>query len=405
MSLISDQVLDEIKKDLKENHSELFLDAFSDLEAREVLKEVLRSTHGTLLSNEERLNYVIQETVGLGVIDDIINKNPLVTDISFNSTDLIVETPEEKYIYDKSISEDYIIKIIQKFAYAVGKELTPKNPILDASFGYLRLNAIHKVNATYGTTMSIRVSRPRLVLTEKNFENFAPKYMLDFFKAAIETKRNILISGEVGTGKTELSKLFTSFIRFNEKVCHAEDTKESHLKVLFPEKDILSTLTSTSVSYSDLIKAFLRNNPVWIIIAEVRDQAAYELIQAVLSGHSTISTLHTVNAEASPTRLVNMAKMGYDIDEKALMDDIYRYFHLGVHVKKKKIHGKTVRYLSEVVEYLEGGKTLTIFKVEEINNQFKYEVGNYSDDFAKKLLEVGSEYKGLPKTEVNLIEV
>ena len=285
MALVNDNVLDEIKKDLKENYPELYLDAFLNMEAREIIKGVLKEKHSLLLRDNDRLEYVVQETVGLGVIDDILIKYPLVTDISYNATDLTIETPEEKFVYNGEVEEDYVIKIIQKFANAVGKEFTPKSPILDASFSNLRINAVHKVNSPYGTTMSIRVTRPRLALNRDNFENFAPMYIWDLFKAMIDVGSNIVISGEVGTGKTELQKLLVGFIPFDQKIVTGEDTLEGHFKTLYPEKDIISWLTTNNVSFTDLIKAALRNNPAWIIISETRGKEAYEMIQSVLSGH------------------------------------------------------------------------------------------------------------------------
>lgn len=72
MSLVNDNVLDEIKRDLKENYPELYLDAFLNIEARELIKDILKKKHSLLLKDEERLEYVVQETVGLGVIDDIL---------------------------------------------------------------------------------------------------------------------------------------------------------------------------------------------------------------------------------------------------------------------------------------------------------------------------------------------
>lgn len=400
MATVSENILDGIKKDLKENYPELYLDAFLNIEAREILKGLLREKHNTLLSDNERLEYVIQETVGLGVIDDILNKYELVTDISYNATDLTIETPEKKFVYEEEVEEDYIIKIIQKFANAVGKEFTPKSPILDASFSNLRINAVHKVNSPYGTTMSIRVTRPRLALNEDNFENFAPMYILDLFQAMIEVGSNIVISGETGTGKTELQKLLVGFIPFDQKIVTSEDTLEGHFKTLYPDKDIISWLTTNSISFTDLIKAALRNNPVWILISETRGKEAYEMIQSVLSGHRIITTAHTVNAKATPTRLVNMAKQGYQVDEKALKEDIYRYFDFGIHIRKKKVNGKTVRYLSEIVEYLEGEKTSTVFEMKVEGDKLIPQIGVLSDDFKNRLIEVGLDYEGLPKEEL-----
>ena len=400
MALVNDSVLSEIKKDLKENFPEVYLDAFLNIEARDILKGLLREKHKTLLSDNDRLEYVIQETVGLGVIDDILNKYELVTDISYNATDLTIETPEKKFVYEEEVEEDYVIKIIQKFANAVGKEFTPKSPILDASFSNFRINAVHKVNSPYGTTMSIRVTRPILALNEDNFKNFAPMYILDLFQAMIEVGSNIAIAGETGTGKTELQKLLVGFIPWDQKIVTGEDTLEGHFKTLYPDKDIMSWLTTNSVSFTDLIKAALRNNPAWIIISETRGKEAYEMIQSVLSGHRIITTLHSVNARAIPSRIVHMVKEGHQVDEKPLTESIYRYFDFGIHIKRKKINGKTVRYLSEIVEYLDGEEANTVFEMKVRGDKFMPKIGVLSDNFKEKLLEFDLDYEGLPKEDI-----
>ncbi|WP_317906802.1 CpaF/VirB11 family protein, partial [Bacillus subtilis] len=204
----------------------------------------------------------------------------------------------------------YILKIIQKFANAVEKEFTPKDPILDASLGNLRINAVHKAVSPYGTTMAIRVSRPKLALTKENFSDFAPDYMYEFFKAAVAAKANIGISGETGSGKTEFQKFLLSFIPFGEKIIWIEDTREGHLKELFGDtKDIHSWLTSPGVTITDLVKAALRNNPKWICVSETRSMEAYEMLQAVLSSHSIITTLPANDVKTIPRRFNNMMKM------------------------------------------------------------------------------------------------
>lgn len=399
MALVSQEIIKGIKDELKDKHPEVYLEAFLSQEAREVLKIIIKNSNPLLLSIDEKLDYVIQEIVGLGVIDELLKKHENITDISFNGTFLTIETPEEKWVYEEELTENYINKLITKFANAVGKGFSPKEPILDAGLGYLRINAMHKVNSPYGTTMSLRVSKPKLALNEENFEVFAPLYILDFFKAVVKSRSNVVISGDTGTGKTELAKFLTSYIHFEEKIIVGEDTQEGHYKELFPDKDIISWLTSPGITYKDLIKAALRNNPIWINIAETRGEEAYEMIQAVLSGHRIITTAHTVDARATPTRFVNMAKMGYQVDEKSLKEDIYRYFQFGFHIKKKKINGKTVRFLSEIVEYLDGEKAITVFETEEDGDKFKYNIGNYSENFLKRLKDFNVDYRGLPKEE------
>ncbi|XOT29666.1 ATPase, T2SS/T4P/T4SS family (plasmid) [Bacillus subtilis subsp. subtilis] len=390
MVVVREDILKGIADDIKESNPKLYLDAFTDEIARESLAKLIFSENDWL--DAEALDYVMQQLVGLGVIEEII-KDHDVTDISYNGTDLIVNTNNSgKYIFEKNFSEDKVIKIIQKIANAVKKEFTQKNPILDAQLKTLRLNAVHKVSSPYGTTMALRVARPKLALTKNNFENFAPIYMYNFFEAVIKSRANILIAGEVGTGKTEFQKLLMSFVPFDQKIVWIEDVREGHIKELFPEKDVHSYLTNEITSILDLTKAGLRNNSAWISVAEIRGFEALELLNAVLSGHNIVTTLHSVNAKAIPKRFSHMVKMGYDsVDEKDLINDIKTYINFGVHIKKTTINGKVKRYLSEVVEYRPDGD-ITIFKQTYTKKGFEIVCNPYSSEFENQLIEQHSDY-------------
>ncbi|MCM3603129.1 CpaF/VirB11 family protein [Robertmurraya korlensis] len=388
MKKISEDILKDIIHDLKLLNPELMLEAFTDPIARQALKKVMQEDlpkrHQVILRTEEHVDYALTEIVGLGVIEEII-KDPTVTDISYNGTELIVNTNSEKYVYDEEISENYIIKIIQKFANAVGKEFTPKNPILDAALNNLRINAVHKSLSPFGTTMALRSSKAEAVLNEGNFKHFAPEYMLEFFEAAIRSRSNIIIAGETGTGKTELQKFLVKDIPFDEKIVNMEDTLDSYLKELYPDKDIHSWLTSPTITFTDLIRAGLRNNPVWMLISETRGKEAYEMLQAVLSGHRIITTLHAVDARAIPKRFINMMKIGYSIDEESVLSDIYNYFQFGVHIEKAQINGKVVRYLSEVVEFRPDKTEVTVFKQIKDGDKLIPVIGEMSEEFIQNL--------------------
>ncbi|QWQ49736.1 ATPase, T2SS/T4P/T4SS family (plasmid) [Bacillus velezensis] len=398
--MISPDTIKAIYQDIREKNPEIVLEAFTSKEAREVMWKLVAEDNAAVLDTDEKVDYVMQEMVGLGAIETIIKQHDTVTDITFNGNELIVKRSDlvDPYPYeDQEITEQYILKVIQKFANAVEKEFTPKDPILDASLGNLRINAVHKAASPYGTTMAIRVSRPRLALTKENFSDFAPDYMYEFFKAAVAAKANIGISGETGSGKTEFQKFLISFIPYREKIIWIEDTREGHLKELFGNtKDIHSWLTSSGVTITDLVKAALRNNPKWICPSETRGMEAYEMLQAVLSSHSIISTLHANSVKTMPRRFINMMKMGYQIDEKSTLDDIYENFHLGVHLKVTEINGKWTWYLSEVGEYNADGSVRMIFKQEHIDGKFVQTVGEISQKLKGRMLEHQVKYSGLP---------
>lgn len=393
---INAKELENMRDILITGYAPLVIRGMLDPDARTELAAVIRvelrdQTHG----KEFLVKYITRETVGTGVIEDILENDPSITDIGYNGTDLIVESNDRKYIYtsDDNVDDAYIIRLINKFAHANKRDFTQKNPIFDGKFENVRINAMYNTNTTSGVTMSLRIVRPQLALREDSFFTFAPQYIYDLFKSMVEVKANFVISGETGTGKTELQKMMAGFIPFSQRIVLIEDVAETFLKEMFADKDIYSWITSPDITITDLVKASLRNNPRWILISETRGLEAYEMIQAVLSGHHIITTLHAVNAGAIPTRLINMAKMGYTFDEHGLKQDILRYFDFGVHIIRDEYKGKTIRYLNELI-YFDEFQNTTIFRQDYVNGKFICQVNDLPDVWLRLL----NRENKLPKT-------
>ncbi|MCC2252087.1 CpaF/VirB11 family protein [Virgibacillus sp. AGTR] len=388
--LISSTEVENIRKSLIETHADLVVQGMLDQDVRARLERIVKRDHKQATKdNPEVIAYVVRETIGTGVIEEIL-QDPSITDIGYNGKELIVETNDSKQRFDTNfeISEAYIVRLVNKFANANNKEFTAKSPIFDGRFQNVRINAVHAQNTApeSGTTMSLRVVRPKLALTKDNFEGFAPMFMYDFFRAAAIVKANMVISGTTGTGKTELHKLISGFIPFDDRILLIEDTPETFMKEMFKDKDVFSWVTSDGVSVTHLIKAGLRNHPIWIMVTETRGQEAYEMIQAVLSGHSIITSLHATEARAIPSRFINMAKMGYELSEEALKQDIRMYFDFGIHIRKAKYHGHVIRYLSEVIEFNPDGDQ-TVFKQRFVDGVFQFETFDVSQKFKDKMEE------------------
>ncbi|WP_391731313.1 MULTISPECIES: ATPase, T2SS/T4P/T4SS family [unclassified Streptomyces] len=393
---ISEDLLLEIKNDLRENHAEEFQEAFADLETREVLKKIIANKHGSILNDDEKLESVVRELVGLGLVEEL-REDLRVTDVGFDGTKLIVEgNGIEKYSLE-TVSENEVIKLIAKFSNSTGKEISSKNPILNTSKDFMRLNAVHKQNAPSGTTMAIRISRPYMALSEENFKDFAPLEILEFLKAAVKGRSNMVIAGETGSGKTEFQKLLMSYIPFKERMAVIESTIDIYAKELWPDKDIFSWLATEGVSIEELIAyAGLRSHPVWIIVGEILGKEVYQMLQGILTGHRFMTTAHAYDARAIPKRLLGMAKSGYEVDDKMFLDDIYSYVHFGIHLKK--INGR--RFLSEIVEFHGDHTATTVFKQRmKKDGSLDISYGKLSQDFFERIHELGSDFEGFKRDE------
>lgn len=396
---VSEELYEEILNYLRQEHSDIYRKAFSDEEYREVLKKIVIKNYGEVL-DEEKAEKVIRDMVGLGIIEELIKENNQITDIGFDGTKLIVEgNGIEKYSIN-SISEDQVLKLIAKFSNSTNREFSNVKPILNTSKDYLRLNAVVKNNAPSGTTMSIRVSRPFMAVKESDFgdeeKHYAPIEILKLLKAMVESRSNVWIIGDTGAGKTELQKLMLSWIPFEERIDIIESVIDLYAKQLWPEKDIFSWLANENASIEDLINyAGLRTNPDWIVVGEVLGKESNAMMQAILTGHSLITTGHAYSVKAIPRRAVGMAKNGNQIDEKSFIDDFYNYVHFGIRVKKNK---KGIRYIAEIGEFNSNHTVTTIFKRKlHRDRSFSYEYKQLSDDFFERALEYECYYEGIPE--------
>ncbi|SOC32660.1 conserved protein of unknown function [Brochothrix thermosphacta] len=399
---ISDNLLEEIQKDIMSKHASLVIQASGrNGEVKRIqLKEIIMKEHrGTIKNSSDIAEYIVSEMVGTGVIESII-EDETVTDISWNGTFLTIESNEgQKTMSLKDLgletmkdADDYMSKIINKFANVMGRPFDDANPSLDGLHENIRINAMHNKVSPSGKTMSMRIVRPKLALKLENFEDFAPKHIYDFLESVVKTHVNVVISGETGTGKTELQKLLLSFVNNEDKIIMIEDVPETHAKKLFPEKDVFEWLTTPQRPIASLVKDALRNQPKFLIVSETRGSEAFEMLQAVLSGHYIITTLHSVSANASPRRFVNMCKSAYNIDEKATQEDILSNFDFGIHIKKLRINGKTIRFLSEIVEYSPLGNTM-VFSQKYRNGEFVRATNDVSEVFKERMQEKGITYQ------------
>ena len=225
---------------------------------------------------------------------------------------------------------------------------------MDAESAELRLNFVHDSIATNGIACLIRKTPAKIRLNKEKLinEQYITENLHEFLMTCVEGHCNIIVSGETGSGKTELVKYLASHTKEDEKIITIEDTLELHLDKIFPHRDIVAMKTNNIASYSDVLVTCMRQNPRWILLSEVRSAEAVTAVRnSISSGHNIISTIHSDRAFNIPMRLYSLLENSQDIDQ--FLKSIHRYVQLGVHVKgyMSKELGRFQREIVEVVEF------------------------------------------------------
>ncbi len=248
--------------------------------------------------------------------------------------------------------------LMEKLAFqcsnVVGRSFNMANPFLDAESAELRLNFIHESIATNGIACVIRKTPAKIRLNKEKLlnENYVSLQIHEFLFKCVEGHCNIIVSGETGSGKTELVKYLASHTRDNEKLITIEDTLELHLDRIFPHRDIVAMKTNNIASYTDVLVTCMRQNPRWILLSEVRSAEAVMAVRnSISSGHNIISTIHSDKASSIPMRMYSLLESNLDIEQ--FLKSIHRYVQIGIHVKgyMSKEYARFQREIVEVVEF------------------------------------------------------
>lgn len=248
--------------------------------------------------------------------------------------------------------------VVEKLAFqcsnCMGVSFNAANPFLDAESTELRMNFVHESVATNGIAMVIRKTPAKIRLEKQKLlqEDYVTNDIHDFLIRCVKGHCNIIVSGETGSGKTEFVKYLASHTNENEKLITIEDTLELHLDRIFPNRDIVAMKTNNIASYSDVLVTCMRQNPKWILLAEVRSAEGVSAVRnSISSGHNILSTIHADKATAIPYRMYSLMETDLDVDQ--FLTTIYRYVQLGVHIKAyySSKYQKFHREIDEVCEF------------------------------------------------------
>ena len=316
-------------------------------------------------------NDAIFSQLDFGPLDEFLKLDD-VTDISYSNGGQVwlktlsrgvfqVERPE--------INNALMEKLAFQCSNVMGKTFNMAHPFLDAESTELRLNFVHESIATNGIACLIRKTPAKIRLNREKLinERYVSEDLLDFLLACVQGHANIIVSGETGSGKTELVKYLASTTKENEKIITIEDTLELHLDRIFPHRDIVAMKTNNIASYSDVLVTCMRQNPIWILLSEVRSaEAVLAVRNSISSGHHIISTIHADKAASIPMRMYSLLESNLDVEQ--FLATIHRYVQIGIYVKgyMSKELGRFQREIMEICEFYvdeeNKPKTNTIFQ-------------------------------------------
>lgn len=258
-----------------------------------------------------------------------------VTDIKWNGTNLwINDLTKGRYLAKDIILEDNFLKILlNKIANSVNENFNISKPSLKAETDELRIQAEHNsISGDDKLAFAIRKTPSVSRLKDQNLvrEGYIDHVTNELLPCLMHSRLSGIITGDVGSGKTELEKYLVGFIKDEDGIISVEDTLEMKLKKIYPDKDIYSMKVSDGFDASDAIKDALRLMTKWIILSEARGREVIEVIEGASTGCSALTSIHAENVWEIPDRIMNMAK---DYAHKGFENDIYTFFDYAIKVK------------------------------------------------------------------------
>ena len=254
------------------------------------------------------MNNSIFDQIDFGPLKEFLD-NDDITDVSYSNNGQIWLKSLTQGVYKverPEVNNQLMEKIAFQCSNVMGKTFNMAHPFLDAESAELRLNFVHDSIATNGIACVVRKTPAKIRLNKEKLlsENYVSLPLHDFLFKCVEGHCNIIVSGETGSGKTELVKYLASHTKENEKIITIEDTLELHLDRIFPHRDIVAMKTNNIASYSDVLVTCMRQNPRWILLSEVRSAEAVTAVRnSISSGHNILSTIHSDKASGIPMRL------------------------------------------------------------------------------------------------------
>jgi pilus assembly protein CpaF len=324
-------------------------DAIADVLAREELP--LSASDRARIGRE-----VADEILGHGPIEPLL-RDPDITEIMVNGPgNIFVERFGRIYPVDAEfVDENHLRRVIDRIVSRMGRRIDESSPMVDARLADgSRINAVVPPIAIDGSMLTVRkfAADP---FTADDLVSFGTmtRPVADLLSTCVKGRLDILISGGTGSGKTTTLNVLSSFLPHDERIVTIEDAAELQLHqqhVLRLESRPRNIEGRGEVTIRDLVRNALRMRPDRIVVGEVRDGAALDMLQAMNTGHDgSLTTVHSNSPRDSIARLETMVLMaGMDLPVRAIREQIASAVDLIVHQSRLRDGTRRITHITEV---------------------------------------------------------
>jgi pilus assembly protein CpaF len=393
------------------------------MEQRLLEENVFNAIQAVLAKSKKPLSTGDRAKITQEIIDDILGNGPLepllrdpeITEIMVNRADAIfVERGGRLFQTDlRFSSEEHLRRTIDRIVSRVGRRVDEASPMVDARLpDGSRVNAVLPPIALDGCSLTIRkFSKDPFTVKDLVTIGTLTRPAAEVLDACVRGRLNILISGGTGSGKTTTLNVMSSFIPDDERIITVEDAAELQLSqphVLRMESRPSNVEGQGQVTIRDLVRNSLRMRPDRIIVGEVRDAAALDMLQAMNTGHDgSLSTVHANTPRDALSRIETMVLMaGMDLPVRVIREQVVSAIHLVVQQARLRDGSRHITQISEITG-LEGDTVLMqdLFAFDYNDREDSNSPGrlvatgitpNFTDQLKDHGVELSSEHFRLP---------
>jgi pilus assembly protein CpaF len=334
-------------------------DAVLEQKVRDTINEVLARDESPLaVADPARIAAeLLDEILGHGPVEPLL-RDPDVTEIMVNGPDRIyAERFGRIHLIDAAfVDEHHLRRVIDRIVSRVGRRVDESSPMVDARLpDGSRVNVVLPPIALDGPTLTIRkFAREAFSVDDLIGFGTVTAEVVQLLYACVRGRLDIVISGGTGCGKTTTLNVLSGFLPPDERIVTIEDAAELQLRqnhVLRLESRPPNIEGRGEITIRDLVRNALRMRPDRIVIGEVRDAAALDLLQAMNTGHNgSLTTVHANSPRDSIARLETMSMMaGLELPVRALREQIASAIDLIVHQERLRDGSRRVTHVSEVL--------------------------------------------------------